>query len=177
MSNELTLSEKERHKHVLNAANENIRRMDLELAPCGVVEATELCGILLGSYPHHSVPDVDVYTRAIVSVLAEVPKQAAASAINEVTRSCKYMPTRAEVFAACQAAIGPLKAEKDRHLVNRQRALDCLETISTLEAKAAERAEFRKRHGGKSPMQVMEERGLKLKPVGAMDRKDPPDAS
>ncbi len=67
--------------------------------PCGPERASEIVGILVGSYPHQP-HEPEIYLRAIVSVLAEAPEAAAKEAINRVTRKQKFLPARAEIVEA-----------------------------------------------------------------------------
>lgn len=65
------------------------------------VEAKTLAEILVGSYPTRGVNDPAIYARAITSIFDEFSPEIAKEAINRLTRSLKFLPTRADVFEAC----------------------------------------------------------------------------
>lgn len=71
---------------------------------CGVETATKLARVLLGSYPREP-HEPEVYTRAIVSVLAEQPLEIAKRAVDVVTRRLQFLPTRADLCTAIDEII------------------------------------------------------------------------
>lgn len=71
---------------------------------CGVETATKLARVLLGSYPREP-HEPEIYTRAIVSVLAEQPLEIAKKAVDVVTRRLQFLPTRADLCTAIDEII------------------------------------------------------------------------
>lgn len=69
---------------------------------CGNEAGAKLAKVLIGSYPKEP-HEPEVYTRAIVSVLAEQPIEIAKEAVDRVTRKLKFLPTRADVCEAIEA--------------------------------------------------------------------------
>jgi hypothetical protein len=69
---------------------------------CGLETATKLARALIGSYPKEP-HEPEIYTRGIVSVLAEQPADIAKRAVDRVTRSCRFLPTRADLCDAITA--------------------------------------------------------------------------
>lgn len=119
-------------------------------------KAAEMAQILVGSYPRHAVDAPEIYARAIVSLLVEYPAKIASAAIDRVTRSCKFIPTRAEVFDALEMQMAPLRALEVRARTMRQRieAARALEESAAIEAqRVKEFAErFANENGGLTPL-------------------------
>ena len=83
---------------------------------CGIETATKLARVLLGSYPKEP-HEPEIYTRAVVSVLAEQPPDIARQAVDRVTRELRFLPTRADICSA----IKKIKTEiQQRESVNAQ---------------------------------------------------------
>lgn len=101
-------------------APEDCRRIIAEYevwnVPVGNKIAARIAKVLIGSYPVRKVNDPAVYSRAIVSVLAEFPADVGKAAADKVTRELKFLPTRADVLAALKE----IKGEID-HLVRTAR--------------------------------------------------------
>jgi hypothetical protein len=130
------------------------------MTPCADSDASKLSELLFGSYPNHKVADPDAYSRGVVSILAEYPLTVAARAVDLVSRKCKFLPTRAELFEECERLMGQLRwalfvAEQTDQ--ERKRRRDEWE-----DRMAAERSRqaFLERHNGKSPLDVLREKGL-----------------
>ena len=129
--------------------------------PCGKDKGTELGKMLLGTYPMHNVGDVAMYSRGISSIIAEYPVQIAARAIDLVTRESKYLPTRADIDQHCKKMLNELKASiyiANRMIEEHKRRED---EAARIAERTREREEFRKKHGEKSPMDVLRDEGIK----------------
>lgn len=60
--------------------------------------AANLVAIVIGSYPNtRHVGDPEIYSRAIVSLFEEHGPDVGREAVDIITRSCKFLPSRAEV--------------------------------------------------------------------------------
>jgi hypothetical protein len=64
-------------------------------------QSKRLAEVLVGSYPKREVNDPAIYARAITSIFNEFPIEVAKEAINRITRTLKFLPTRADVFETC----------------------------------------------------------------------------
>ena len=134
--------------------------LDRAIQPCSETDAAKIAGLLVGSYPKHLIAEPEIYTRAMVSLLAEYPASVGARAVDIVTRKCKFMPTRAEVCEELDALMRKLQWAKfvaDRTSAERDRRKQ--EIREGVEREAARRM-FREKHGGKSPLDVLIEKGL-----------------
>lgn len=129
---------------------------------CDLGQAKKAAEVLLGSYPYHSIGDPQIYSRGIVSVLQGYPPKIAAAAIDQITRTSKFVPTRAEVDQTCKSLFDELRAT----IVRAKRMLEEHEIRAEAEAeeakRKAEREEFLEKHGGKSPLEVLREEGIEL---------------
>lgn len=132
--------------------------LEASLAPSGDRKAAELTAILLGSYPRHSVDDANIYTRAMVSLIAEYPAFAASEAIDKITRTNKYIPTRAEMAAALEAAIAPVRKAAAGAKAMGDMARRRTDERERLAAIARDREAFRAKHGDKSVLDVLREK-------------------
>lgn len=114
---------------------------------------------LLGLYPNARADDPKTYVRGIAGALGMFPRAVQGAAINGVTLKCKYTPTRAEVYAECEAIMARLRVAHRMALMlmDEQRRRD--ERRANLARIEAERTEFLKLHGNKSPLQVLREKG------------------
>jgi hypothetical protein len=83
------------------------REVEARCQACGREAGKQLALLLLGLYPHAKPHEADIYVRGIVSTLASFPKDVAATAVDVVSRTCKFLPTRAELHAACEEAMRP----------------------------------------------------------------------
>jgi hypothetical protein len=61
-------------------------------------EAIKLSEILVGAYPKRDVNDPIIYARAIKSAFLEFSTEIGKEAIDRMTRSLKFLPTRADLF-------------------------------------------------------------------------------
>lgn len=140
---------------------ETIRReLKNALVPCTLSKAAELAQILIGSYPRHMVDDAAIYSRAIVSVLEDFPVAVATHAVDVVTKKCRFVPTRAEVYDACdelyrqmtwaQFVADRIEGERERRTRENQEA----------KQRALDRLAWKEKHGDKSPLDVLREKGL-----------------
>lgn len=75
-------------------ASERIARLPLSSEE----EAIRLSEVLVGAYPKREVNDPTIYARAIKSVFLEFSTEIAKEAINRITLSLKFLPTRADLF-------------------------------------------------------------------------------
>jgi hypothetical protein len=130
------------------------------MTSCADSDASKLSELLFGSYPNHKVADPDAYSRGVVSILAEYPLTVAARAVDLVSRKCKFLPTRAELFDELERLMGQLRwalfvAEQTD--AERKRRRD--EWEDRIAAERSRQA-FLERHNGKSPLDVLREKGL-----------------
>lgn len=143
----------------IDEKNRQLEALRKELDPIGKDRAIEFCEVLLGSYPHHNIADVKIYTRSIVSVFAQYPADVCGKAVDAVTLNNKYLPTRFTVFQACEE-IASIKRDliKTTALeisVSKQMAED-KKRAADMEA---ERKKFRDKYGDKSVLDVMRDKG------------------
>jgi hypothetical protein len=83
------------------------RQVEARCQPCGREAGKQLALLLLGIYPYAKPHEADIYVRGIVSTLASFPRDVAATAVDVVSRTCKFLPTRAELHSACEEAMRP----------------------------------------------------------------------
>ena len=103
------------------------------LPPADDEQSKKLAEVLVGSYPKREVNDPAIYARAITSIFQEFPVEIAKEAINRITRTLKFLPTRADVFETCSnvAAQAKIAASVGRvHLTEHARR----QAIETQEA-------------------------------------------
>lgn len=67
-------------------------------------ESAQMGKMLVGCYPQRLPEDLPTYALAIQTAFAMFPAEIGWEAANDVTLKCKFMPSRAEVFEALQAA-------------------------------------------------------------------------
>lgn len=66
-------------------------------------KAAELAALIVGSYPsHRTVGDPAIYARAITSLLMEHAPDVGAEAVEAITRTHRFLPSRAEVHAVLE---------------------------------------------------------------------------
>lgn len=141
-----------------------LKRVKAELVlahkPCDPDEAVKFSAMLVGAYPKHTIDEPAIYTRGIVSLFAEYPPSVAASAVDLLTRKCRFIPTRAEVFEECEKLMGKLRWAQfvaDRTADEGKRRRQAFEDAAAAEHS---RREFLLRHNGKSPLDVLRSKGL-----------------
>jgi hypothetical protein len=130
------------------------------MLPANETIAAEFGKKLVGSYPRHSVDDPQTYAEAIVSIFREYPPAIGARAIDAITRRSSFIPTRAELVKECEALMGQLKwaAFVVEHMEDeRRRRQRVRDEAAKLEQ---QRAAFLQKHNGKSPLDVLREKGL-----------------
>ena len=71
------------------------------------LEASRAAQILIGSYPHVKLHEAKVFINGLRSVLMEYPYATGTRAVDMLTRTSKFLPTRAELLEACQASVRP----------------------------------------------------------------------
>lgn len=79
--------------------------------------------ILLGCYRTGEANDPEIYTRAIVAVLAGYPAdvmQAVVDPAGGLPSRLTWLPTVAEVKAACEAEMAPIRRAQQRQLIEHQ---------------------------------------------------------
>jgi hypothetical protein len=79
------------------------------LPPADEEQSKKLAEILVGSYPKREVNDPAIYARAITSIFNEFSTEIAKEAINRITQTLKFLPTRADVFEACSNTLAQSK--------------------------------------------------------------------
>lgn len=125
-------------------------------------QARKTAGILLGAYPHHKVADPVNYSRGIISVLQRFPASIGAQATDSLTLQSEYLPTRAQLMKHCETKMGKINAAYSiakRMVQEHQRRS---EQIKDDTDRARARAEFRDKHGDKSPMEVLAAEGISI---------------
>jgi hypothetical protein len=134
---------------------------DLEAAhvPASLEQAKEQAEILVGSYPKHAVDDPQIYARGIVSLLCEYPRAISSKAIDRVTRVCKWVPTRAELYEALEKEMTELRRARFYVKTQISAAQHLVEYQAEQERLRIDRENFRLKHGDKSPLQVLAEMG------------------
>lgn len=81
------------------------------MALAGAKVAAERTKILLGCYPNGKPSDPQVYTAAVAAVLAQYPAEIVQRVTDPrvgVARRSKFMPSIAEIVAACDDEMRPL---------------------------------------------------------------------
>jgi hypothetical protein len=86
-----------------------ITELETALLPAGPEAALRQAEILIGSYPAREVMNADIFVRAVTSVLAEAPKDVGPAVVDHLTRTLKWLPTRADVAKAVDDKVGPRK--------------------------------------------------------------------
>lgn len=113
-------------------------------APMGIEHAKTQAKLLIGSYPHPSIDEPEIYSRAIVSVLAEVPPDIGRHAIDRLTRTLRFLPTRAEVDEMCGNLVAQRKLAAwvaEKHITEHARRRDEIEREKTLGRERTENKE------------------------------------
>jgi hypothetical protein len=87
---------------------QEVERLE-RLPPADDDQSKKLAEILVGSYPKREVNDPVIYARAVTSIFSEFPVEVAKEAINRITRTLKFLPTRADVFEACSNTLAQSK--------------------------------------------------------------------
>ena len=125
------------------------------LEPAVNDDAVKITALLIGSYPKHAVDDPDIYTRAMKSVVAEYPRAVGFAAVDALTRKCKFIPTRAELFEELERQVAPLRqAKASADWMAREH--DRRAQLEREEREIEEgKRRFREAHGGKSPLEVL----------------------
>ena len=87
-----------------------ISELDGLLIPAGTKTATKQAEILIGSYPAREMADPTIFIRAIASIFSETPKDIGQVAVDQLTRACKWLPTRSEVSQVCGDMVNARRA-------------------------------------------------------------------
>ena len=130
-----------------------------ELTPCDdPAAAVRNARSMLGMYPGARAADEEQYIRGIAGALAMFPRRVQGEAINRVTLTCKWTPTRAEVYEACEAICSRLRVahRMATMLMDEQRRRD--EKHARTMLVESERRKFRAKYGDKSPLHVAREK-------------------
>lgn len=90
----------------------------------GFLEATRAAQILVGSYPNVKPHEPLIYAKSLASIFQEYSYATAMRAVDMLTRTSKYLPTRAEILDACGACVEKPDAKywAALHLAERQLA-------------------------------------------------------
>jgi hypothetical protein len=102
------------------ARNELVRAAEARPTPA---EVRSLIGRLVLSYPQQAQPqEPAVYIGALEAEASAYPPDVLAAACRDVLRSCRFLPTVAELVAACEARVATRQAMlRGIELVDRQR--------------------------------------------------------
>ena len=68
-------------------------------------KAEDLLYLIKNCYPNGSPVDNDFYSRIITDILMEYDEDIARKAVDNLTRKCKFLPTRAEVASECESIV------------------------------------------------------------------------
>jgi hypothetical protein len=112
---------------------------------------------MLGCWPNPKIAEPKIYTRAIASVFADAPDDICKAAVDHITTTATYVPSRPDVAKLLERLkterawrIGTAKAmlrEHDRRDKERLK----------LEKRADDRARFVEKYGDRSPLEVANE--------------------
>ena len=80
-----------------------LAEMDAAGTPATKPQATAAATFLIGAYRATDLNDARLFIRIIVATLQEYPAEVAARAVDELTRTSKWLPSRSELIAACEA--------------------------------------------------------------------------
>ena len=152
------------------ASNDHLLRRDVLLlavseveklsAPCGPDSGKRWAKTLVGAYPAREMNSPEIFMHAIAADFAEFHDLVCREAFVKITRNCKFLPSRAEVFQTLTQIKGRLNGVK----IRAQKQLElhdarALETDREIKI-AASKAAFRQKHGDKSPLEVLREQGM-----------------
>ena len=87
-----------------------ISELDGLLIPAGTKTATRQAEILIGSYPAREMADPTIFIKGIASIFSETPKDIGQVAVDQLTRACKWLPTRSEVAMVCGDMVNARRA-------------------------------------------------------------------
>lgn len=73
--------------------------------PAAYLEATRAAQILIGSYPNVKLHDAEIYLKGLASVMHEFSATTIMRAVDMLTRTNRFLPSRAEVLEACRACV------------------------------------------------------------------------
>jgi len=116
----------DRYTHLIpeDDARAAIAEIEAVAVPMGVEAAKHQAKVLIGSYPHPTVDEPEIYGRAIVSILADVPAEIGKIAVDHLTRALRFLPTRAEVVDECNELVSQRKLAiwvAEKHLAEHAR--------------------------------------------------------
>jgi len=80
------------------------------LIPANLETAARQAEVLIGSYPERKMADENIFVRAVTSIFNETPPDIGFYAVDELTRSCKWLPSRSEVVDVCSNMLNERKA-------------------------------------------------------------------
>lgn len=76
--------------------------------PCGAKEANKIVSTIIACYPQRNVNDPATYVKFLESVVEQYPIEVALAGADHLTRTCKFLPSRADMEEAMQHAMrGP----------------------------------------------------------------------
>jgi hypothetical protein len=94
----------------VDSCRQIISELDELLISAGTETATRQAEILIGSYPAREMADPTIFIRAIASIFSETPKDIGQVAVDQLTRACKWLPTRSEVAQVCGDMVNARRA-------------------------------------------------------------------
>tara|TARA_R110000803_G_scaffold72533_1_gene136216 strand:- start:56 stop:631 length:576 start_codon:yes stop_codon:yes gene_type:complete len=94
----------------INDCRQIISELDGLLIAAGTETATRQAEILIGSYPAREMADPTIFIRGIASIFSETPKDIGQVAVDQLTRACKWLPTRSEVAMVCGDMVNARRA-------------------------------------------------------------------
>lgn len=96
--------------------------------PATMAVATRITKLLIGAYRKADLADPATFVRIIAATFAEYPSAIALQAADDLTRTCRWIPSRAEVIEACDKrmlerkyAAHVVRAHLDQHDENDRR--------------------------------------------------------
>lgn len=92
--------------------------------PCGEIRAAQIGSLLTAAYPTMKAHSPAEYAKLMASTIANYPERVALEAMDKLTQTMKFLPTRADVFDALEAVMDEnrkLARTAKHHLEERER--------------------------------------------------------
>lgn len=70
--------------------------------PCSGPQARSFVAVMVGRYPKSQTDDPEAYADGVVSIIVSMPPDLAHEVVDHLTLTCKFLPTRAEVYEAAK---------------------------------------------------------------------------
>lgn len=89
----------------IDEARALLAEIENAMRPIGPKAAASLVRRMLAGYPRLDVHDPEGYIATLAAELAQMPAEIAAAVVDEVTRECRFLPTRADLHGAAKVAM------------------------------------------------------------------------